>query len=324
MSAFKNVSVAVSEAFFGLLILATASCWFANTAIAQDTDTEQDKKVIVCSTTQIADFARQIVGDQCEVVCVLSAAQDPHTYETTNDDVTSVKRADLCLANGWNLEGNDWMGTMARNQGKPIVMCVDGVKPLITTDDAHGETAPDDNADPVYDPHAWFDIDNAMIYVTNIRNAIREIDPDHADDYNARTKLYLFQLRVLKQWVAQQVNAIPKNRRILVTHHDAFGYFARANGFKAESPAGWSTAEIGGISIEDRQKVVKQIRDLGVKSIFVETSTETETLASIAKETGVKIGGQLYSDAMGPEGSAGETFIGMIRENVLTIVNSLK
>ena len=291
-------------------------CLIPSPARAQETEA---KKVLVCSTTQIADFARQIVGDRWEVACVLSAGQDPHTYEVTGQDIALIKRADLCLQNGWNLEGHDWMGGQARSQGKPLVTCVTGVKPLMIEQGDDSE-----NAKPVQDPHAWFDVENAMIYVTNIRNAIRDIDPEHADDYNARAKLYLYQLRTLKQWVTQEVSRIPKQRRVLITHHDAFGYFARANGFQSVSPMGWTTGELSGISLGQRQQVVDQIRTLGVKSIFVETSTETETLKAIAKETGAKIGGSLYSDAMGPPGSAGETYIGMLRENVLTIVNGLK
>ena len=292
-------------------------CLPTNFTNAQETET---KKVLVCSTTQVADFARQIVGDRWEVGCVLSAGQDPHTYEVTSDDIALIKRADLCLQNGWNLEGHDWMGSQARNQGKPIVTCVTGVKPLMI----EGANDSGEDATPVKDPHAWFDVENAMIYVTNIRNAVRDIDPDHAEEYNARAKLYLYQLRSLKQWVAQEVNAIPKQRRVLITHHDAFGYFARSNGFKAVSPMGWTTGELAGISLGQRQQVIDQIRKSGVKSIFVETSTETETLKAIAKETGIKIGGSLYSDAMGAPGSAGETYIGMLRENVLTIVKGLK
>lgn len=296
--------------------LATAlliSCALAGPVQAQET---KSKKILVCSTTQIADFARQVVGDRWEVECILSAAQDPHTHEVTSNDIALIKRADLCLQNGWNLEGHDWMGVQARNQGKPIVTCVTGVKPLMIQED--------EGTQAVQDPHAWFDIENAIIYVTNIRNAVRDIDPEHADEYNTRAKLYFYQLRGLRQWVSQQVNLIPKQKRILITHHDAFGYFARANGFRAVSPLGWTTGEMSGISLGQRQQVVDQIRELGVKSIFVETSTETDTLRAIAKESGVKIGGSLYSDAMGPPGSAGETYIGMIRENVITIVNGLK
>jgi manganese/iron transport system substrate-binding protein len=272
------------------------------------------KRVVLCSTTQIADFTRQIVGDRWEVVCVLGAGEDPHTYEVGNDDLLQAKRADLCIENGWNLEGGGWMNTLAKNASKPIVTCVEGVKPLET--DSHGTT--------VNDPHAWFDTNNAFIYLTNIRNAVSKIDPENAAEYEARAALYAIQLRALNHWIAEQVNAIPKARRILVTHHDAFGYFSQAYGFRAISPVGWTTGELAGVAIDQRQEIVNQIRDLGVKSIFVETSVNRELLDGIAKETGISIGGQLYSDAMGESGSAGETYIGMMRENVLTIVRHLK
>jgi manganese/iron transport system substrate-binding protein len=270
--------------------------------------------VAVCSTTQVADFTRNIVGDRWEVVCVLAPGEDPHTYEIGADDSLAVKRADLCLENGWNLEGHSWMSKLATNAGKPIVTCINGVEALDIELD--GETTKD--------PHAWFDTKNAMIYVNNIKQAVIKIDPENKTEYEARAKLYLIQLRALNQWVAEQVNAIPKARRILVTHHDAFGYFSQAYGFQAISPVGWTTGELAGVSIDQKRKIVDQIRELGVKSIFVETTINRELLDDIARETGIKVGGELYSDAMGGEGSAGETYIGMMRENVLTIVKHLK
>ena len=284
----------------------------AATGLAQDE--EAKKLVAVCSTTQIADFTKQIVGDRWEVVCVLAPGEDPHTYEVGNDDLLSVKRADLCIENGWNLEGHDWMSKLAETAGKPIVTCVENIEPLKIDED--GET--------VNDPHAWFSTKNAAIYATNILNGVSKVDPDHAEQFKARHALYLIQLRAFDHWANEQINAVPKARRILVTHHDAFGYFCQAYGFKAFSPVGWTTGEFGGISIEQRQNIVKQIRELSVKSIFVETSVNRETLDEIAKETGITIGGELYSDAMGAAGTAGETYIGMMRENILTIVEHLK
>lgn len=284
----------------------------SNSASAQETKTK--KLVAVCSTTQVADFTRNIVGDRWEVICVLAPGEDPHTYEIGTDDALAVKRADLCLENGWNLEGHGWMSKLANNAGKPLVTCVTGVEALRL----------ELNGDSVDDPHAWFSPRNAMIYVTNIRNAVSKIDPDHAHEYAARAQLYLIQLRALNQWIAGQVNVIPKARRILVTHHDAFGYFSQAYGFQAISPVGWTTGELVDVSIDQKQNIVKQIRELGVKSIFVETTINRELLDDIARETGIAVGGELYSDAMGSAGSAGETYIGMMRENVLTIVEHLK
>ena len=206
------------------------------------------------------------------------------------------------------------MKNLAKTAGKPIVTCVENIKPLKI----------DEGDETVNDPHAWFSTENAAIYATNILNGVSKVDPDHADEFKARFDLYLIQLKAFNHWANEQVNAIPKARRILVTHHDAFGYFSQAYGFKAFSPVGWTTGEFGGISIEQRQGIVKQIRELGVKSIFVETSVNRETLDEIAKETGISIGGELYSDAMGATGTAGETYIGMMRENILTIVKHLK
>lgn len=278
--------------------------------IAQD----HRKKVLVCSTTQVADFARNIVGDRWKVICVLGPAEDPHTYEVGADDGVAVSRADLCAENGWNLEGHNWMNNLAKSAGKPIVTCVDGVEPLKTAGDGAY----------VYDPHAWFNPKNAIIYVNNLCTAICQIDPEHAVEYRARQELYVRQLNLLNGWVRKTVNEIPVNQRLLVTHHDAFGYFCEAFNFRSVSPLGWTTAELTEVTPEQRQNVVKQIREAGVKAIFVETSVNRQLVEGIARDAGVAIGGELYSDAMGPTGSAGETYIGMIRENVLTIVGALK
>ena len=281
--------------------------WISNGAEAQ-------KKVVVCSTTQICDFTRQIVGDDWEVLCVLAPGQDPHTYQTRIEDAEMVQRADLCLENGWHLEGAEWMRRLAENSSKTIVTCITGVQPLkIEEQDGF-----------VNDPHAWFAPANAAIYVRNILRAVSEIDPANAHRFQQRAELYLGELNALNNWINDQINQIPAERRVLVTHHDAFGYFCKTFGFRPLSPAGWTTEEIGGISVERRQSVVDSIRATGVAAIFVETSLDQRMISEIARDAGVKIGGHLYSDAMGPRGTAGETYIGMMRENVLTIVAALK
>lgn len=295
------------------IVLALAQVTVVNAAVAYG-HVNDKKKMILCSTTQVADFTRQVVGDHCEVVCVLAAGQDPHSYDPTPEDGASVSRADLCLANGWNLEGNSWMQTLGDSAGKKVVNCIDGVEPRDL--DYHGEV--------IKDPHAWFDPKNAWIYVKNIRDAVKELDPEHAEAYDMRAELYRIQLLALNKWIAQSVNQIPQNQRVLVTHHDAFGYFAQAYSFEATSPVGWTTGELTGVTMEQKQAVIKQIRDAGVPAIFVETSTSSELLEGIARESGAKIGESLYSDAMGSEGSAGETYIGMMRENVIRIVTALK
>ena len=279
---------------------------------------ENRQRLIVCSTTQTADFARQIVGERWEVRCVLAAGQDPHLYQVTPDDAQLISQADLCIENGWHLEGKDWMRTLAVESGKRLVTCTDGVEPL--------DLEADDNGNKVKDPHAWFSPINARIYARNILFGICEEDPEHADEYRARFGLYRDQLRTLDRWIVRQCNQLPANRRVLVTSHDAFNYFCKQYGFESSAPAGWSTgAEIGaGITPERRRKTVQSIRDFGVKAIFVETSVNKSLIREIAKEAGVEVGAELYSDSMGTAGSAGETYVGMMRENVLRIVYALQ
>ncbi|THB74688.1 MAG: ABC transporter substrate-binding protein [Desulfobacteraceae bacterium] len=280
------------------------------------------KPVVVASTTQIADFARQVGGDQVTVKSILAPGADPHTYNVTPDDVQIVLGSDLCIENGLHLEGKSWMRTLARDAKKPLITATDAIQ--ILNVDEGGETIPD--------PHAWFSPRNVAVYVNNIIKGLVELDPENKALYLARAKLFLQQLRVLDAWIREQINQIPPQKRILVTTHDAFNYFCREyklnenNNFLSIAPVGWSTgAEVGaGITPERRRKVVQSIRDSGAPAIFVETSINPKQIREIAKETGVRIGGELYSDSMGPEGSAGETYIGMMRENTLLIVNALK
>ena len=283
---------------------------------------DESKPIVVASTTQIADFARQIAGDRLTVKCVLAPGADPHTYQPTPDDVQMVLESDICLENGLHLEGKNWMSTLATDAGKPIITTTNGIKPLAIS--SEGET--------VADPHAWFSPKNVAVYVNNIVKGFSQLDPEGKQNYEARATLFLQQLRVLDSWVRQQINRIPTQRRILVTTHDAFNYFCTEfklnanNNFLSIAPVGWSTgAEVGGgMTPERRRTVVESIQKSGAPALFVETTINPKQIREIAKETGVKIGGELYSDSMGPEGSAGETYIGMMRENVLLMVNALK
>jgi manganese/iron transport system substrate-binding protein len=299
-----------------------ASLFFFPSFSQAAASSESGKPILVASTTQIADFARQVVGDRCEVDCILAPGADPHTYQPTPNDVDMVIQADLCLQNGLHLEGKNWMATLAQDAGKPIVTCTDGVEPL----------AMNQSGQSVADPHTWFSPVNAAVYVNNIVRAVTELDPAGRAQYEARAKLFLQQLRVLDAWIREQVAQIPPHRRILVTTHDAFNYFCREykfnerNGYLSIAPVGWSTgSEVGaGMTPERRKLVVQSIQESGAPAIFVETTISPKLIREIAKETGIGIGGELYSDSMGARDTAGETYIGMMRENVLLIVAALR
>ena len=276
-----------------------------------------DRPLIVCSTTQVADFTRQVVGDRYRVVSILAPGQDPHLYEIKSQDARLAAQAVLCVENGWHLEGKDWMRTLAQTAGKPLVTCVTGVEPLQVT--------LGDGDEPVHDPHTWFRPANAVIYVRNILQAVVKLDQARAAEYRARTDLYCNELRTLHLWIERQLERVPPEHRILVTSHDAFNYFCREYDFRAAAPAGWSTGQEagGGVTPQRRRESVRSIRDFGVPAIFVETSVNPKMIEQIAEDAGVRIGGALYSDSMGPHGSAGETYLGMMRENVLTLISGL-
>lgn len=300
------------QRLLGIVLVAFSLAASGTTVVAQ----QKPKYVAVCSTTQVADFTRQIVGDRWEVRCILAPGQDPHLYQVTPNDGRTIADADLCIENGWHLEGKDWMRVLAADARKPIVACANGIEPILL----------DDQGVEFHDPHAWFTPRNAGIYVRNILNAVSQIDSENQQEYQARAQLYLEQLRALHVWIVRQCNAIPANKRKLVTSHDAFNYFCREYGFESKAPAGWSTGqEIGaGVTPARRRETIDSIREFGVKAIFVETSVNPTLIEEIAREAGVNVGGKLYSDSMGGSGTAGETYIGMMRENVLTIVHALK
>jgi len=291
--------------------------WAVATWVLGD-ERSDDRPILACSTTQVADFARQVVGDRYNVQSILSPGADPHLYEIKPSDAQLVVDSTLCAENGMHLEGGEWMRTLAEQAGKldKLITCTDGVEPLKL--EVEDET--------VDDPHTWFSPANAKIYVNNILEAVCQDDPDHEAEYRARASLYLKQIDTLDVWAADQITAIPPSQRMLVTSHDAFNYFCQHFGLKSSAPVGWSTgSEIGGgLTPERRKAVIESIRDSGVKAIFVETSVNPKLIHEIAKEAHVKIGGKLYSDSMGPPGSAGETYLGMMRENVLTIVEALR
>ena len=167
---------------------------------------EFKKFIATCSTTQVADFTCEIVGDRWEVRCILAAGQDPHTYETKPGDTKMVADADLILRNGWHLEGHEWMMNLAKDANKPVVTCVDGVKSLTLGGGAE-----------VKDPHAWLSPINASIYVRNIVKGVSQIDPEHRLEYEARGELYIAQLRTLHLWVQREFNKIPRSQRVITT-----------------------------------------------------------------------------------------------------------
>jgi len=273
------------------------------------------KVPVVATFTILADFVRQVGGERVEVVSLVAPNGDVHAYDPSPADSRKVAGAALIVENGLHLEG--WIGRLAKASGvkAPVVVASKGAAQRKDAANrefaAHGGT----------DPHAWQNVANAKIYVANIRDGLIAADPTGKAAYEANAKAYLDKLDALDAEARAAIARIPAERRRIVTTHDAFGYFGQAYGLTLAAPAGVSTE--GGISARDVAKIVAQIRKDRFPAVFLENVSDSRLMDQIARETGAKIGGTLYSDSLSaPEGPAG-TYIDMVRHNISELTKAL-
>jgi manganese/zinc/iron transport system substrate-binding protein len=282
-------------------------------------DADDDGRLrIVATIGMIGDAAERIGGDRVRVTSLMGPGVDPHLYKARAGDVRRLSRADLVVYNGLHLEAA--MGEVLEELGQRqrTVAVSTGV-------DRSQLTAPPEFGGS-YDPHIWFDVGLWMGAVRRIGQALEEADPQHAAEYAARTAAYLEELAELNAWVRERTATVPPERRVLITAHDAFGYFGRAYGFEVMGLQGISTTSEAGTS--DVQRLASLIVVRRIPSVFVETSIPRRTIEAVqaavaARGFRVEIGGELYSDALGDAGTPEGNYIGMVRHNVETIVTGL-
>lgn len=278
-----------------------------------------EKLKVTATIGMIADVAREIGGERVEVTGLMKAGVDPHLYKASQGDIKRLEQADLILYNGLHLEGK--MAEVLEKLGKKkaVVAVSKDVDPSKLRASEDGSTE--------YDPHIWFDVRHWMSVAGTIAGELAKADPEHAAEYKQRTDVYLKKLEELHGYAKQQIASIPESGRVLVTAHDAFQYFGAAYGIEVKGLQGISTASEAGA------KDVSTLRDFlverRIKAVFVESSVPKKTIEAVisgAKQKGhtVVVGGELFSDAMGEEGTAEGTYIGMVRHNVDTIVKALK
>ncbi|MCM3785950.1 zinc ABC transporter substrate-binding protein [Neobacillus mesonae] len=279
-----------------------------------------DKLQITTTTGMIADAAREVGGELVEVTGLMGPGVDPHLYKASQGDIQKLESADVILYNGLHLEGK--MSDILINIGKakPVIQVTKDIpeSELLMVPYGDSEEA---------DPHIWFDVEKWIQVTDTIRNALIEEDPDNTAAYNEQADAYIEELKTLHDEVKTQIASIPEQSRVLVTAHDAFGYYGEAYGIEVMGLQGISTSAEAGASD------VSLLRDFlvenKIKAVFVESSISPKAMEAIvegAKEKGhtVTIGGELFSDAMGPEGTEEGTYIGMVRHNTTTIVEALK
>jgi zinc/manganese transport system substrate-binding protein len=281
----------------------------------------QDKLEVVASFSIIGDFANQIGGDLIELVTLVGPGGDAHVYEPKPSDAAAMQKADIVLVNGLHFEGflqrlADSSATRAR-----IVELTNGVNTIEAETNSHereGDAhAESDHHHEGVDPHAFQSVANAKIYVKNIVDAFCAADASDCETYKANAAAYTQKLDALEGEVEAAISSIPEDKRTIITSHDAFGYFAKAYGIRFLAPEGISTEAEA--SAADVAKLIRQVRRDKASAIFVENITDPRLSRQIADETGLKIGGTLYSDALSDADGPAATYIDMMRNNVNTI-----
>lgn len=279
---------------------------------------------VVTTTTMITDLVANVGGEEIELSGLMGPGVDPHLYKPTAGDILEVSKAKVIFYNGLHLEGKmtEVFEKMERRGVKATA--------LAETLDASELLSPED-FDKAYDPHIWFDPELWAMCVPVVAEKLAEVDPANAALYKERAKNLADEYLALKTWGETQIAAIPAEDRILVTSHDAFNYFGNAFDFKVIGVQGISTVSEAGLA--DISQMTALIKAEGVKAIFVESSVSPAAIQRVARDAGVKVGGELFSDAMGVPGDIHEhegerydagTYVGMFKHNVTTIVSALK
>ena len=275
---------------------------------------------VTATTGMVADLVKQVGGDRVEVEGLMGPGVDPHLYKAAASDVVKLQRADVIFYSGLLLEGKmtDLFARMARLK-KHVYAVTESIPEsmLLEPPEFQGH----------YDPHVWFDILLWSRCVDTVVNGLSSVDPQSAEFFSSSGKETKNKLGRLHDWSLEAVQAVPKEKRILVTSHDAYNYFGRAYGFQVVGLQGISTVTEAGLA--DIVKMVDFIKTKGVKAIFVESSVSPAAIRRISHDAEVEIGGELFSDAMGTPGQVENgydqgTYEGMIKHNITTMVNALK
>jgi manganese/zinc/iron transport system substrate-binding protein len=273
------------------------------------------KPTVVCTTTMITDLVKNLAGDLVTVKGIMRAGEDPHVYDVRPHDAELLAEADLVLTNGFHLEAT--LDHIIENNASGVVVAL--------AEKAVAAPLGSQTTGGAPDPHCWMNVNYFRGYAEHARDALIQIDPTHAEQYRQQADKYLAQLDELHDWIVRQMASVPRDRRVMVTSHDAFEYLGAEYGIDVHGMIGISTEQAP--RPQDIEKLESLIRDRGVRALFVETSV-SQTLNNLVRKsataTGARIGGTLFSDSLGEPDSAGGTYIDMMRHNISTIVEALK
>ena len=266
-----------------------------------------DEFNVVASFSILGDMVEQVVGDHATVTTIVGPDADAHVYQPSVADAKAVAKADVIFVNGLGFE--TWSDTLIQESGTEglVFVATEGVTPVLVD----GET----------DPHAWNALANGVIYVQNITAAMSEAMPDHADDFKANAEAYVAKLEALDAETKAKLAELPADRRTVVTAHDAFGYLADAYGLTFLAPVGIDTEAEP--SAQELAALIQQLRDKKVAGLFVENITSPALVQQISTETGIQIGGRLFSDALSERGGPATSYLAMFEHNLGTLLDAL-
>jgi len=290
-------------------ILNTVRIGFASAALALTAlpAAAADELKIVASFSILGDMVEQVAGDAATVTTIVGPDADAHVYQPSVADARAVAQADIIFVNGLGFE--TWSDTLIAESGSKasVHVATDGVTPV----KVEGEV----------DPHAWNSLLNGVVYVQNITAVLSKAVPDHAADFKANADAYIAQLTALDSETRAKLANLPENRRTVVTAHDAFGYLADAYGLNFLAPVGIDTEAEP--SARDLAVLIENLKKQGASALFVENITSPALITQISEETGIEIGGRLYSDALSERGGPATSYLAMFQHNLGALITAL-
>lgn len=282
----------------------------------------------VATLSFLADIAQHVAGDRLQVSSLLPSGVDPHSYEPTPADVAKVANCAVLIVNGAGLEA--FLERLLRNVGgeRLIIEASAGLVSRTVKEgeavEQEGEHEHEHEHEHEIDPHFWLDPNLAIRYVENIRDGLSQADPQGATVYAAHAAAYIAQLQELDAWIREQVAQIPPERRLLVTNHESFGYFADRYGLRIVGTIIPSVSTGAAPSAQQLARLVDAIRESGAPAIFLEMGSNPKLAQQLAQETGIKVVMDLYTHSLGTTSGEESGYMGMIRHNVKRIVEALR
>ncbi len=279
---------------------------------------------VVATTSIIGDVVRNVAGGAVELTVLMVEGQDPHSYQPTASDLTTVSQAHIVFVNGWDLEEGlvaDLEGAIGNGVIVPISA---GITPLKGQDgDEHAGNSEHDDGDlHEYDPHVWFDTANVKGWIQTTERVLSTVDEPNAATYAANARAYETEIEALEGYIRDKIDQIPTEQRKLVTNHDTLRYFAHAHGFEIIGTILPGDSTGSEPSAADLTELIESVNRAGVKAVFIENTVGDGLASVLQEETGARVY-ELYTDAVGPVGSGADSYIGMMKADVDTLVEAL-